>query len=44
MEGGVVGSCPDCPEGKWGGGDGRRGLVAPSICHLPGGAGHKVLP
>ncbi len=37
-----MGSCPGCPErGKRGGG----GLVAPSICHLPGGeAGYKVLP
>jgi hypothetical protein len=30
--GGVLGPCPGCPEG---GGNGWRGLVAPSICHLP---------
>ncbi len=30
---GVLGLCPGCPEG----GEGWRGLVVPSICHLSWG-------
>ncbi len=32
---GIVGPCPGCPEG----GEREEGVVAPSICHLPGGGG-----